>query len=90
MTECYNNVRFSLSDSSGHLRFESFDIVDMPQCGDLAAALKKHLVGRTLAQVDVERIRAMKCPGEPTCVAEVARIVEEQQRLFAAAPPMST
>ena len=34
--QCYDSIRFSLSDLSGQMRFESFDIVEMPECHDVA------------------------------------------------------
>ncbi len=82
MNECYDSIRFSLSDLSGRMRFESFDIVEMPECQDVAARLRDYLVRRPLRQVDGQRIRSMECPGDCTCVREVARGVREQQRLF--------
>ena len=91
MNGCYDSIRFSLSDLSGQMRFESFDIVEMPECQDVAARLRDYLVRRPLRQVDGQRIRSMECPGDCTCVAEVVRVVQEQQRLFAAVvPPRST
>ena len=86
--QCYDSIRFSLSDLRGQMRFETFDIVDMPECQDVAAELRKYLVGRPLAQVDVQRIRLMECADKYGCVADVVRVVREQQRLFGApAPP---
>ena len=82
MKECYDSIRFSLSDLSGQMRFESFDVVDTPDCEDVAASLREYLVRRPLAEVNVERIRSMECDGRCTCLGEVARVVREQQRLF--------
>lgn len=84
--QCYDSIRFSLSDLSGQMRFEMFDIVDVPECQDVAARLRKYLVRRPLAQVDVQRIRSIECDDNCTCLAEVARVVRQQQRLFGAAP----
>lgn len=83
MEQCYDSIRFSLSDLSGRMRFESFDIVDVPECRDVAARLREYLVGRPLAQVDVQRIRSTECADDCTCLPEVARVVREQQRIFA-------
>ena len=82
MNECYGSIRFSLSDLSRRMRFESFDVADMPECKGAAASLREYLVHRPLVEVDVERIRSMECDGRCTCVGEVARGVREQQRLF--------
>jgi hypothetical protein len=86
MQQCYDSIRFSLSDLSGQMRFETFDIVDVPECEDLAARLRKYLVRRPLAQVDVRRIRSMRCADKCTCLPEVARVVREQQRTFGPRP----
>ena len=82
MNECYDSIRFSLSDLSGRMRFESFDVVDMPEYKGAAASLTEYLLRRPLAEVDVERIRSMECDGRCTCLGEVAPVVGEQQRLF--------
>jgi len=85
MDECYDKIRLSLSDESGELRFESFEIVDMPDCQELAGQLREYLVGRPLAQADPHRVRSMSCPSGGACMLVVARIIEEYQRLFSAA-----
>ncbi|KPK50876.1 MAG: hypothetical protein AMK72_01105 [Planctomycetes bacterium SM23_25] len=87
MKECYDSIRFSLSDLSGQMRFQSFDLVDMPDCEDVAASLREYLVRCPLAEVDVERIRSMECDDRCTCLGEVARVVREQQRLFGRTDP---
>ena len=87
MKECYDSIRFSLSDLSGQMRFESFDVVDMPDCENVAASLREYLVRRPLAEVDVERIRSMECDDRCTCLGEAARVVREQQRLFGRTDP---
>ena len=81
MSECYNNLRFSLSDDSGELQFENFDIAD-PQCRQFADRLREYLVSRPLKELDPERIRFMQCPGAGECAATVAAVVEDYQRLF--------
>ncbi len=86
MKQCYDSIRFSLSDLSGQMRFESLDIADVPECQDAAARLSEYLVGRPLAQVDVQRIQSMECADDCTCLPEVARVVREQQRNFGPRP----
>ena len=84
MKDCYDNIRFALSDRSGRMCFESFDIIDVPECQDVAARLREYLVHRPLAQVDVKRIRSMQCAAFPACISDVARAVDELKRLFGA------
>ena len=86
MKGCYDNIRFALSDGGGRMRFESFDIIDVPECHDVAARLREYLVHRPLAQVDVERIQAMQRAATATCIPDVARAVDELKRLFGAPP----
>ena len=80
--ECRNKVRCALSDATGQLRFESFDIVDAPECADTAQKIAQYLVGRPLAEVDPGRIRDIGRDGNPLCGRVVARLVEESQRTF--------
>jgi len=85
MKECYDNVRFSLGDESGELRFESFEIVGMPECQETADELTRYLLGRPLREVDLKRIRSMDCRGSGQCMATVASVIEEHQQMFGAA-----
>ena len=82
MNECYDSIRFSLSDLSGRMRFESFDIMDMPECRRAAASIRNYLLHRPLGEVDIGRIRSMEGDGRCPCVAQVVGVVREQQRLF--------
>jgi hypothetical protein len=82
MNECYDSIRFSLSDLSGRMQFESFDIAHTPECRRAAASIRNYLLHRPLAEVDVGRIRSMERDGTCPCVAQAARLVREQQRLF--------
>jgi len=82
MTECYNNIRFSLSDRDGELRFTSFDIVGNPACQRTVQRIRKYLVGRPLDQVDPQRIRSFTCAGCEGCVPDVIVMIEEDRRLF--------
>lgn len=80
--ECRNKVRCALSDKTGQLRFESFDIVDAPECADTAEKIARYLVGRSLGDVDPGRIRDIGRDGNALCGRVVARMVEESQRTF--------
>ena len=82
MNECYDSIRFSLSDLSGRMQFESFDITDMPKCRRAAASIRNYLLHGPLGEVDVGRIRSMERDGRCPCIAQVVRVVREQQSLF--------
>ena len=82
MNECNHSTRFSHSDLSGPMRFDSFDVADIAECKAVAVSLREYLVRRPLAEVDVERIRSMERDGTCLCVREVARVVRERQGLF--------
>jgi len=84
MKDCYDNIRFALSDQGGQMCFESFDIIDMPECQNVTARLREYLVHRSLGQVDVRRIQSMQLAATAMCIPDVARAVHELKRLFAA------
>ena len=79
---CYDKIRFTLNDSSGVLRFESFDIVDSPECTDIARTLREYLVGRPLAEVDLEYISGLWCWGNAECMKTVVQVIQEHRELF--------
>lgn len=87
--ECRDKVRCAMSDKTGVLRFEGFDIVDTPECAETAAKIRKYLVGRALAEVDVRRIRDMGCDGDSLCARVVAQMVAESQAIFVHKAPVS-
>ena len=79
---CRDRIRFRLSDDSGSLCFETFEIVNSPECYEFEAALREYLVGRPLATVDVSYLRSLNCTAECECVSAVVREVEVHQRMF--------
>jgi hypothetical protein len=79
---CRDVIRFRLSDDSGYLCFEAFEIVNSPECRQFEAALKEYLIGRPLATVDVRYLKSLKCNAECECVSAIIREVEKQQRMF--------
>ena len=81
-SECSDRLRFRLSDDSGVLRFEEFTIVDALDCGDMQQTLREYLVGRSLADVDVDFLRGLKCPADGQCLHALIRAVEKYQQLF--------
>lgn len=81
--DCSDRIRFSLSDKSGVLRFEDFDIVGQPDCRQMAERLRGILLGRPLADIDVAEIRRVSCPGNAECMRAVAEIIEDTKATFA-------
>jgi len=81
--DCSNKVRFSLSDESGVLRFNAFDIVDASDSCETLEMLQKYLVGRPLTDVDVDYLRGLGCSGDGECLRAAIRMVEEYQQMFA-------
>jgi hypothetical protein len=80
--DCADRIRFSLSDKSGALRFEHFDIAEAPECAQTATVLRELLLGQPLAEIDVEGIRNMSCLGNGQCFQAVANAIEECQATF--------
>ena len=80
--QCLDKVRFSLSDASGDLRFKSFDIIDAPECRQIAEGLRDYLVGRPLSEVDVDHIRHLSCPGSGLCMVRIAEVVAEYREMW--------
>ncbi|MBW2264228.1 MAG: hypothetical protein JRG91_19865 [Deltaproteobacteria bacterium] len=82
-SECVDRIRFVLSDRTGVLRVEDFDIVDAPQCSALAEALKTHLVGRPVAEIDLDHIRSLRCSGDAACMRAIVDAIVEYHEMFA-------
>lgn len=81
--ECRNRLRFRLNDDSGVLRFMDFEILNPSRCRDMEKTLREYLVGRALADVDLDYLRMLTCTGNGECVQAVIREVEKHQALFA-------
>jgi len=80
--ECYDKIRFSLSDERGVLRFERFEIVDAPECWEVEQEVRSHLVGRPLTDVDLTYLRSLTCNGDGACTRAVVQVIEEHQQMF--------
>lgn len=80
--ECRDRLRFRLNDASGVLRFEEFEIVGAPACSNLETMLRDYLVGRPLAEVDLEYLRELRCTGRCECIPTVIGEVRKHQSLF--------
>jgi len=81
-SECRERIRCAMSDRTGVLRFEGFDIVDAPRCAETAEKIRSYLVGRALAEVDAARIRRIGTEPDDPCARVVARMVAESQAIF--------
>jgi hypothetical protein len=81
--DCADRVRFSLSDKSGILRFEEFEIVGSPVCAHVAEELKQLLLGQPLDEIDMDRVKSITCPGGGECVRTVIDVVEDTLETFA-------
>lgn len=82
---CEDKVRCSLSDDDGVLAFKSFEIVGDSPCRAMGEQLRDYLVGRPLAEVDLDYVRSFKCAGPQACTNSVVRMIEEYQDLFVCA-----
>ena len=80
--DCRNQLRFRLNDDSGVLRFVEFEILEPSRCGATERILREYLLGRALADVDVQYLRKLTCAGNGECMQAVIREMEKQQRLF--------
>ena len=79
---CNDRLRFRLNDDGGVLRFVEFDILNPLTCQDMVDTLRRYLVGRALADVDLAHLRKLKCTGNGECMRAVLHEVEKQQHLF--------
>ncbi len=80
---CSGRPTFRLSDASGVLRFEEFRITGAAECKAMEVAIREYLLGRPLAEVDVDVLRGIHCPAGAGCLLEVIQEVEKYRRLFA-------
>ena len=80
--ECKDRLRVRMSDASGDLRFEAFEIVNSPACREIEATLRDYLVGRSLEDVDLGYLRGLTCPEDGEPALAVLQEVEKCKRLF--------
>ena len=81
--QCRDRLRFRLNDDSGVLRFMDFEILNPSKCQNVEENLRRYLIGRALADVDLDYLRELTCTGSGECMQLVIREVEKHQRLFA-------
>ena len=85
-TECRDRIQCGLSSETGVLRFQTFTIVEGPECAGLSRLLREYLVGRPLAEVDLDCLQNLKCQGNGDCVSTVVDMIREYQDLFVGSP----
>lgn len=77
-----DGVRFVLSDDSGTMRFERFDILNAPECSAFVTEAQAYLSGRALAEIDMDHVRQL-CRGDcPECIAAVEGVLLQYRDLF--------
>lgn len=81
--DCKDKVRFSISDSTGVLRLESFELVDMPMCQETAELIRTLILNKPLSEVDIDRLREIPCAHNRECVQVIAALLNEYKTAFA-------
>ncbi len=82
-SECYDRIRYAMSDDGGELRFTSFQITGGTRCAGVEQELKEYLLSRPLLDLEVDKILQVRCPVGRQCIETIARVVTEQQSFFA-------
>ena len=80
--ECQDRIRFTLSNATGVQRFKTFELVEGPECAGMGKLLREYLVGRPLAEVDLDYLQSLKCHRNGGCTLEVIEVIQEYQDLF--------
>ena len=81
--DSHDRLRFRLSDDSGVLCFMEVEILNPSTCRDMEDTLRKYLVGRALADVDLGYLCKLSCKGNDECLRGVIDEVHKYQQLFA-------
>ena len=82
MDDCYDKIRFTLSDKTGELCFTEFDIINAPECVSQVKELRAKLLGRRLADINTADILKISCSGNGQCMISVVSIIKEYQERF--------
>ncbi len=80
---CDDRLRFRLGNESGVLRFEEFSIINPLECRGMEHTLREYLVGRSLADVDLDYLRGLRCPADGESLRALIATVQKHQQLFA-------
>jgi hypothetical protein len=78
MNDCSDNIRYSLSDSDGKLRFVEFEVLGALRGTQLERTLTEYLNGRYLNEVSLDDIPRDWCIEDRGCIES---ILEEITRL---------
>lgn len=77
-----NEIRFTLDDSDGVLRFAEFYLVDGVVPRRLQRELENYFVGRALSSVHVPDLKAMLAGVDHDTRARLIHVMRDYQRLF--------
>jgi hypothetical protein len=81
---CFDNIRYSLSDSDGKLRFVEFEVLGTLRGSQLAKTLTEYFKGRYLKEVSLEDIPRDCCIEDRGCIEGVLEdITKLKQQLCA-------
>jgi hypothetical protein len=83
MNDCSDNIRYSLSDSDGKLRFVEFEVVGALSNTPLAKTLTEYFKGRRLEDVSLKDIPRDCCVEDYGCAESILReITRLKQQLI--------
>ena len=82
MDDCYDKVRFTLSDETGDLRFTAFEIINSPECASQVEEIRAKLLGQRLADINTAEILRISCLGNGQCIKTIVNIITEYQDRF--------
>lgn len=74
--KCHDEIRFTITDRTGSLRFTKFEIVGVDACYDIEEALQSYLFNRPLDDVNIDDIRHALSGDHEECIRAIADIVE--------------
>ena len=80
--DCYNKIRYTLSDESGELKFRTFEMPADHHCGVFVDKLKPYLLGRPLSEIETDVIETLSCGRDGECARTIAAVVREHQEIF--------
>lgn len=73
---CHDEIRFTITDRAGSLRFTKFEIVGEDVCYGVKEALQSYLLNRSFADIDINAIRHVLAGGHEECVEAIADVIK--------------